>query len=181
MREVLYIDLPKWFLLLTFVSVNQLNCEDLVTAEHLKARGIEWLLCLSFHIYINNKRCVEESFQVSQSHVCCCWTEAPRSQSCGATQGLDHRTCWLIVGVLLKGSAPRHLHGSIMQTALQVLYLIWSEQLVQWNITGLIVYHPNFDSWETPKARPEATVSAFEGRVAGETDFWSLTLIAMQR
>lgn len=55
-----------------------------------------------------------------------------------------------------------------MQTTLQVLYLLWAEQLVQQKMSVLIVCPPNFDSWEMPEAPPEATTSACESRAAAE-------------
>lgn len=72
----------------------------------------------------------------------------------------------------MRGSVSRNLHSANMQTALQVLYLLWAEQLVQRKMSGLIVYPPNFDSWETPKAHPEATTSVFESRAAAEIKAW---------
>lgn len=61
--------------------------------------------------------------------------------------------------VLMRGSTSLNLRFANMQSTLQVLYLLWAEQLVQQKMSGLIVYPPNFDSWETPKAPPEATAS----------------------
>lgn len=72
----------------------------------------------------------------------------------------------------MRGSASLNLHSGSMQTTLQVLYLLRAEQLVQRKMSGLIVYPPNFDSWEMPKARPEATTSAFESSAAAEIKAW---------
>lgn len=72
----------------------------------------------------------------------------------------------------MRGSASLNLHSANMQTTLQVLYLLWAEQLVQRKMSGLIVYPPNFDSWEMPKAHPEATTSVFESRAAAEIKAW---------
>lgn len=68
----------------------------------------------------------------------------------------------------MRSSASLNLHSANMQTTLQVLYLLSAEQLVQRKMSGLIVYHLNFDSWETPKAHPEATTSVFERRAVAE-------------
>ena len=60
----------------------------------------------------------------------------------------------------MRGSASLNLHWADMQTTLQVLYLLWAEQVVpRKKMSGLIACPPNFDSWESPKARPEATTS----------------------
>lgn len=68
----------------------------------------------------------------------------------------------------MRGSASLNLHSADMQTSLQVLYLLSAEQLVQRKMSGLVVYPPNFDSWEMPKAHPEATTSVSESRAAAE-------------
>ncbi len=68
----------------------------------------------------------------------------------------------------MRGSASLNLHSANMKTTLQVLYLLKAEQLVQRKMSGLIVYPSNFDSWETPKAHPEATTSVSESKAAAE-------------
>lgn len=69
--------------------------------------------------------------------------------------------------VLMRGSNSLNLRFANMQSTLQVQYLLWAEQLVQRKMSGLTAYPPNFDSWETPKAHPEATASTFDSsRVA---------------
>lgn len=73
----------------------------------------------------------------------------------------------------MRGSASLNLHSA--KTTLQVLNLLRAEQLVQLKMSGLIVYPPNppnFDSWEMPKAHPEATTSVFESRAPGEIMAW---------
>lgn len=83
----------------------------------------------------------------------------------------------------MRDSATLNLHSaSIRKPPCRSRTCYEPEQVVQLRkMSGLIVRPPNFDSWESPKAHPQATTSVFESRAAVEKPwlFRNLPLIAL--
>lgn len=103
-------------------------------------------------------------------------TASPQRHDAGRGDGqeLASVTCWsksyCYLKVLLRDCASLNLYSA--NHPADLVYLLRAEQLVQRKMSGLIVYPPNFDSWEMPKAHPAATTSLFESRAAGEIMSW---------